>query len=142
MRPSLIIPRLLEQCPIFEGRVAGAATYSRVAQEVAFPVPHAFVVPMSEAANGDVMMSSLDQELATRIAVVVAVPNEDDRGQKSVEQFYDVRAQLLKALVGWQPTEQFGPILYLGMPDDPAVTRARVWMQFDFQATDYTATAV
>ena len=75
MRPSLIIPRLLAECPIFAGRVAGAATYARVAQEDAFPLPHAFVLPMSEAANGDVMLSDLDQELATRIAIVVAVSN-------------------------------------------------------------------
>jgi hypothetical protein len=141
MRPSLIIPRLLEQCPVFAGRVAGAATYARVSQEVAFPVPHAFVVPLSEAANGDVMISDLDQELNARIAIVVAVPNEDDRGQKSVELIYDIRAQLLRALVGWQPSQDFGTVMYLGMPDEPAINRARVWAQFDFQALDYTATA-
>lgn len=140
MRPSLIIPRLLEQCPAFEGRVAGAATYAKVSDQDSFPVPHAFVLPMSESASGDVMLSGLDQELTTRIAVVVAVPNADDRGQKSVEVLYDIRAQLLRALVGWQPSDQFGPILYLGMPDEPGITRARVWMQFDFEAHDYTAT--
>jgi hypothetical protein len=141
MRVSLIIPRLLAECPIFDGRVAGAATYARVVQETSFPVPHAFVLPMSESATGDVMLSDLDQELRTRIAIVVAVPNADDRGQQSIDLLYDVRAQLLKALVGWQPTLEFGPILYLGMPDEPGITRARAWMQFDFEANDYTATA-
>jgi hypothetical protein len=142
MRPSLIIPRIRAQCPIFANRVAGSATYRQVSLQDDFPVPHAFVLPLGDNADGEVMLSGLDQELTTRFAVVVAVANtSDERGQEAAETIYTCRAQLLAALVGWTPAAGFGAVLYRGMPDDPDVNRARAWAQFDFEALDYTATA-
>ncbi len=144
MRPSLIIPRLRTQCPIFVNRVAGSATYRQVSLQDDFPVPHAFVLPQGESAEGEVMLSALDQEIATRFAVVVAVANtSDERGQAAAEAFYDIRVQLLAALVGWTPdASRFAPILYRGMPDDPDINRSRAWAQFDFEALAYTASAI
>lgn len=142
MRPSLIIPRLREQCPLFVNRVAGAATYRQAILQDDFPVPHAFVLLQGENADGEVMLSSLDQELTARCAIVVSVANtSDERGQAAAELILDIRAQLLAALVGWVPADGYGPILYRGMPDDPDITRARAWAQFDFEALDYTASA-
>lgn len=142
MRPSLVIPRIRAQCPIFGSRVAGSATYRQVSLQDDFPVPHAFVMPLGETADGDVMVSALDQELTTRFAVVVAVANtSDERGQAAAEAIFDARAQLLAALVGWTPNATFAPVLYRGMPDDPDVNRARAWAQFDFEALAYTASA-
>lgn len=143
MRPSLIIPRLRSQCAIFANRVAGSATYRQVSLQDDFAAPHAFVMPLGEVADGEVMISSLDQELTTRFAVVVAVANtSDERGQAAAETIYDIRVALLTALVGWTPdATRYAPILYRGMPDDPDVNRARAWAQFDFEALAYTATA-
>ena len=143
MRPSLIIPRLRAQCPVFQQRVAGAATFRQVVLQDDFPVPHAFVLPLGDSADGDVMVSGLDQELTTRFSVNVAVANtSDERGQAAAELIYDARAELIAALVGWTPdAARFSPILYRGMPDDPDITRARAWAQFDFEALAFTATA-
>jgi hypothetical protein len=142
MRPSLIIPRIRAQCPIFVNRVAGSATYRQAALQDDFPVPHAFVLPLGDNADGEVMLSNLDQELTTRFAVVVCVSNlSDERGQEAAEAIYAARAQLLAALVGWVPAVGFGAVLYQGMPDDPDISRARAWAQFDFAALDYTANA-
>ncbi|MDQ1078007.1 hypothetical protein [Pseudoroseomonas cervicalis] len=143
MRPSLIIPRLREMCPIFEGRVAGAAEYpAAVDDSGGMKVPHAFVIPLGDSATGEVQISALDIELEVPFAVAVCVSNlADERGQAGVEAVWDIRAQLLRALVGWQPAEGMGTILYRGMPDNPALTRSRMWMQFDFHALEYTASA-
>lgn len=142
MRPSLIIPRLRAQCPTLANRVAGSATYRQIVLQDDFPVPHAFVLLQGESADGEVMLSSLDQELTARFAVVVAVANtSDERGQTAAESILDIRAELLAALVGWTPSTGYAPILYRGMPDDPDVTRSRAWAQFDFEALDYTANA-
>ena len=142
MRPSLIIPRIRAQCPIFANRVAASATYRQVSMQDDFPVPHAFVLPLGDNADGEVMLSALDQELTTRFAVVVAVSNaSDERGQAAAEVIYDIRRALLTALVGWVPAPQYGAVLYQGMPDDPDISRARAWAQFDFAALDYTANA-
>lgn len=142
MRPSLIIPRIRAQCPIFGNRVAASATYRQCALQDDFPVPHAFVLPLGDNADGEVMLSNLDQELSARFAVVVAVANtSDERGQAAAEVIFDIRRQLLQALVGWVPAAGYGAVLYQGMPDDPDVNRARAWAQFDFSALDYTANA-
>lgn len=143
MRPSLIIPRVRAACPVFQQRVAGAATYRQVSLQDDFPVPHAFVLPLGDAADGDVMISTLDQAITTRFAVVVAVANtSDERGQAAAEFIFTARAQLIAALVGWTPEQgRYSPILYRGMPDDPDITRARAWAQFDFEAEASTATA-
>lgn len=143
MRPSLVIPRLRAQCPIFANRVASAATYRQCSLQDDFPVPHAFVMPLGELADGEVMISAVDQELSTRFAVVVAVANtSDERGQAAAEAIYDIRAELLAALVGWTPdATRYAPVLYRGMPDDPDVNRARAWAQFDFESIAYTASA-
>lgn len=143
MRPSLIIPRLRTLCTAFQNRVAGSATYRQVALQDDFPAPHAFVLPLGESADGEVMLSSLDQELTTRFAVVVAVANtSDERGQAAAEAIYDLRANIIAALVGWTPDPaRYSPILYRGMPDDPDITRARAWAQFDFESLATTASA-
>lgn len=143
MRPSLVIPRLRAQCPVFANRVAGAATYRQVAVQDDFPVPHAFLLPLGDVEDGEVMLSALDQELTTRFAVVVAVANtSDERGQAAAELIHDARAELIAALVGWTPdAARYSPVLYRGMPDDPDITRARAWAQFDFEANAYTASA-
>lgn len=143
MRPSLVIPRLRAQCPIFANRVAGSATYRQAIMQDDFAVPHAFVLPQGELADGEVMISAVDQELSTRFAVVVAVLNtSDERGQAAAEAIYDIRVALLSALVGWTPdATRYAPILYRGMPDDPDVNRARAWAQFNFESLAYTASA-
>ncbi len=143
MRPSLLIPRIRAQCSIFANRVALTSTYSQAILQDDFPAPHAFVLPLGDLADGEVMLSSLDQELTTRFAVVVAVPNtSDERGQAAAEAFYDIRIALLTALLGWTPdATRYAPILFSGMPEDPDVQRARAWAQFDFQSLAYTATA-
>lgn len=143
MRPSLIIPRLRAQCPTLANRVAGSASYQQAMVQSDFAVPHAFVLLQGEDADGDVTLSDLDQALTARVGIVVCVSNTtDERGQAASETILDIRNELLTALVGWTPDlTKYGPILYRGMPDDPDVTRARAWAQFDFEALDFTANA-
>ena len=143
MRPSLIIPRLKEACPIFGGRVAGAASAAKAMENAgaSLTVPQAFVVPLTESLEGT-LLSPLQQETAQNFAVVVCVSNlSDERGQGSVEDLFDARDQIIAALLGWNPSAEHGVCLYQGMPDDPYVDRARAWAQFDFQATTSTTQA-
>lgn len=76
-------------------------------------------------------------------AVVIAVSNTaDDRGQAAAELIFNIRAQLLAALVGWTPdTDRYAPVLYLGMPDDPAMNRSRLHARLDFETIASTASA-
>lgn len=143
IRPSLVIPRIVAQCPIFAGRVAGAAAMRKLYAQDDFPVPHAFVIPLSDTGESEVMLSDLAQELAVRFAVVVAVDNtSDEPGMAAAEMLMTARDQLHAALIGWKPSETHAECLYAGMPDDPDTSRIKCWAQFDFASTAYAATAV
>lgn len=143
MRPSLVIPRLQAECPAFGGRVAGSASFEQAVMQDDFAVPHAIVLLGPEGDGNDPALSDLDQEMVMSFAVVVTVSNTaDDRGQAAAEQIFDIRAELLAALVGWTPDNaRYSPVLYLGMPDDPQMNRSRLHARFDFQTTANTASA-
>lgn len=142
IRPSLVIARIRAACPIFANRVAGAAAMRRLYEQDDFPVPHAFVVPLSDTGESEVMLSDLSQELAVRFGVVVAVDNStDEPGMAAAEALMTARDQLHAALIGWAPSEAHAPCLYAGMPDDPDTSRVRCWAQFDFASTAPAASA-
>jgi hypothetical protein len=143
IRPSLVIPRIRAQCPIFAGRVAGAAAMLKLYSSDDFPVPHAFVLPLSDTGEAVIELSDLATELPARFGVVVAVENTSDApGMGAAEALMDARDQLHAALIGWVPSETHSACLYEGMPDDPDTSRVRAWAQFDFRSSTYAATAV
>jgi hypothetical protein len=143
IRPSLVIAHIKAHCPIFAGRVAGAASMRTLYSSDDFPVPHAFVLPLSDTGEAVIELSDLAMELPARFGVVVAVDNSTDApGMAAAEKLMDARDQLHAALIGWVPSETHSACLYEGMPDDPDTSRVRAWAQFDFRSTAYAATAV
>ncbi len=141
MRPSLIIPRLRSECPIFSNRVAGAASLKHALMQDDFAVPHAFVVraPMEVA---EAMLSDLDQDINLNFAVAIAVSyTADDRGQDASEALADCIAEVVAAIKGWTPDgELYAPILLAGETGDYTDwTRARAWTQLDFTSASTTA---
>lgn len=143
MRPSLVIPHLKATCPVFENRVAGSASYEQAIAQYDFPVPHAIVLLGPEGDGEAPALSALDQEMTLAFAIVVTVSNSaDDRGQAAAEQIFDIRAELLAAMVAWTPdTARYAPVRYLGMPDDPEMNRSRLHARLDFQTVANTASA-
>jgi hypothetical protein len=142
LEPSLIIPRIREACPIFGMRVAGALALRSAIESDDLPVPHAFVVPLHDQGEGDAEISPLAQGMPARFGVVVAVPNTtDEPGLSAASKLLEVRRQLLEALIGFQPGEDYAPVLYDRMPEPPDFNRARAWAQFDFTSYAYTTGA-
>lgn len=136
LRPSLVIKQIRDECPLFDGRVAGALSFRKCREQDDFPAPHAFILPMEDVDDAEADLSPLDQYLTARFAVVVAVPNtSDEQGQDAGERLIDVRNELLAALIGFQPGENYAPILYAGMPDAIEFNRARAWAVFAFTST-------
>lgn len=136
MKPSLIIPRLRANCPIFAGRVFGAAAYAQAAESDDVAVPCAFVIPAGDTALGDELLGAEHlQTLEDRFAVIVCMSNTaDERGAAGAEQLHDARAELIAALCGWSPDPESDPINYQGAESEPAIDRARIWHSFDFSA--------
>ena len=133
MRPSLIIPRLRAQCPVFSNRVAGAIQFRQAMGADDFPVPHAFVLLMGVVPTGQDLISGYDQVVNAQLQVVVAVSSAaDDRGQDASEQMISCFVQVRDALLGWTPDPQrYGPIITDGLvlSEGESFTRARSWAE-------------
>lgn len=140
--PSLIIQHLRANCPIFNGRVAGALVMNSFLMADDFAVPYAFVVPLHDQGESQIEMSPLSIGLPARFGVVVAVENKSDEpGFSAAEKFIEIRQVLLTALLGFVPGADYAPVLYEGMPEAPDMNRARAWCQFDFSSLHWTTGA-
>lgn len=136
MRPSLVIPRIRANCPTLANRVAGAADFTAAATADDVVVPCAFVIPGGDSVDeNDIIGGGLVQEVIDRFTVIVCVSNTtNERGQDGMETIFDIRDELLAALVGWSPDADHGVVNYAGADGDPSLDRARIWHGFDFFA--------
>lgn len=129
-----IIAALRTRCPVFDNRVAGAAQFNLLPENAALEVPCAFVIPLDDNPQENISMSGINQALKDSFAVVVAVTNKtDERGQSSVSSIHAIRGLLWKALLGWEPAEEYDGIAYEG-GQVMRLDRARLWYQFEFGA--------
>lgn len=134
MQLEPIISALRVRCPVFSGRIAGAAEFKHLPESAALPVPCAFVIPLDENPGESRSQNSVRQDLVESFAVIVAVSNVvDEKGQGAISVLHPTRAALWAALLGWQPTTDYTGIVYEGgsLLD---IDRARLWYQFEFSA--------
>jgi hypothetical protein len=125
MNLATVITRVRAQASTFSNWVGGAAEFTRALEtSEALTLPHAFVVLVSETADG----SAIDEE----IAVVVAVDARgDERGQTGAQSLEALRDELLTALHGWSPSSDHRPMRYLGA-DYVTASRHAVFYQYNF----------
>ncbi|WP_207458652.1 hypothetical protein [Azospirillum sp. SYSU D00513] len=137
MNLSLIITRLRERCPVFGPRVAGAAEFKALPETANLPVPAAYVLPLDDKAEPVKELNEFRQDIRDSFAVVVVVSNKgDERGQAAAADLHAIRAELWRALLGWEPDTDYGWIEYEG-GEVVHMDRARLYYQFEFGA-DYT----
>jgi len=133
MKLSNVIAALRTRCPSFEGRIAGAAEFKALSENGKMRLPAAYVIPTEDAAAEQKSLTDYWQNVTEGFAVVVVLDNtRDQRGQAaSYDAVHDIRAELWKALLGWQPEENGGPVYYAGgqLLD---MDRARLYYQFEF----------
>lgn len=134
MKLEPIIQALRLRCPSFVGRVAGAAEWRGLPEKAALPVPAAFVVPLDDNPDDNRSKTGYQQVVRETVAVIVALSNEsDERGQGATVEMHDIRAELWRALLGWEPAEDYDGLQYEG-GQLLAMDRARIWFQFEFSA--------
>ncbi|CCV45111.1 hypothetical protein RSF51_002057 [Yersinia enterocolitica] len=136
MKLSLVIAALRLRCPSFEGRVSGAAEYELLLENGKMALPSAWIIPTNDTAGEQRSKTDYWQTITDGFAVVVVVNNSaDQRGQKAAfDAVDDVRAELFKALLGWEPESCYDPLQYDGgnLLD---MNRAHLYYQYDFSAT-------
>lgn len=135
MNASLVIQQLRTHCPVFSGRVFGAAEWESLKESVNVLLPAAFVIPMGDAPGESLSVNRTRQSLHDTFAVIVILTNTpDERGQAAAYQFDQVRAALWAALIGWRPiTPDYDGTIYEGC-HLLTLDRARAFYQFEFSA--------
>lgn len=97
------------------------------------PVPAAYVLPLDDRPQDASTNAGYRQPLDDAFAVVVAFANVDRRGQQALDAVRLLRKELWRALLGWEPDDDHGPIVYeAGQLVD--FNRALLWYRFDFSA--------
>lgn len=104
MRVSSTIKALRERCPSFNQRVFGLMEWVSLSAINPKDFPAAYVFTVSENPE-DVQRAEnwYYQEVAATIAVVIAVPSSDIRGQDAGDLLEDLKAEVFKAILCWAP---------------------------------------
>lgn len=133
MRLSNVIAAIRTRCPVFEGRVAGAAQFQALTESAKMRLPAAYVIPAEDTTAEQKSLTDYWQDVTEGFAVIVVLDNtRDERGQAAVyDAVHDIRAILWKCLLGWQPEPSGGPVCYAGA-QMLNMDRARLYCQFDF----------
>lgn len=105
MRVSSTIKALRERCPSFKKRVFGAIEWTSLSAINPADYPAAYVFTVSE--NPKELQRTENwyhQEITATIAVVIAVPSADLRGQDAGDLVEDLKEEVFKAILSWSPT--------------------------------------
>ncbi|HEY3984635.1 phage tail terminator protein [Cedecea sp.] len=133
MKLTPIVAALRARCLRFENRVGGAAQFKAIPDAGKLKLPAAYVVPAEDQTGEQCSQTDYWQDLTEGFSVIVVLSNErDEKGQwASFDAVHDVRAEVWKALLGWEPDPNAHEIVYAGgMLLD--MTRCELYYQFDF----------
>jgi hypothetical protein len=128
-----IVAALRARCPRFENRVGGAAQFKAIPDVGKLRLPAAYVVPADDETGEQRSATDYWQDLTEGFSVIVVLSNErDEAGQwASYDAVHDVRHEVWKALLGWQPDPCSSEIRYAGgMLLE--LNRHELYYQFDF----------
>lgn len=140
MKLKPVIDRLKASAATLQSRIAGSAEFAAAAQAQDLAVPCAFVMPLAESVHPSRTAPRVVQTMEERFGIIVCVSNlVDPRGQAGAEQLDDIRTELWSALIDWSPGGGVGPFEYRGSRH-LAMTRGRLWHQYDFAALNVIAT--
>lgn len=133
MKLTPIVAALRDRCPRFENRVGGAAQFKAIPEAGKMKLPAAYVVPADDVTGEQQSQTDYWQEVTEGFSVIVVLSNErDEKGQwASYDAVHDVRAEIWKALLGWEPDPEAYEIKYAGgtLLD---LNRYELYYQFDF----------
>lgn len=122
-------------------KIAGAADFASAGADLKGKLPAAYVIPMTERAGGNSLVSAVSQHTEARFGVVLAVSNlRDARGQNAHGDLAPLRAAVIAALLGWQPGPDYDPVLF-GSGRLLQLQDGVLWWQDDFVTAYYLRSA-
>lgn len=133
MKISPLIDQLRRFAPTFQGRVAGGLEFEVVRDSALLAMPAAYVVMTADDPGDNTEQTGIRQAIFDEFDVVVAMKTGDERGQSVADPLHNIRAELLRALVGWKPSSDYERVMYDG-GQLLLIDRGRVLYRFTFRA--------
>lgn len=141
MKLAPIIKHLRTECPSFDRRVYGGLDWDPVKECVKGATPAAYVICIGDSAEPSDVQGVVRQRVRDAIDVNIEVWSADERGQAAADQVHDLRAEIWRALVGFDPGGDGSPLQYddgelLLIDRSKAVYRFRFFTDFMIGRTD------
>ncbi|WP_122314978.1 hypothetical protein [Pseudomonas cichorii] len=133
MKITPIVAHLQATCPTFAGRISPGIYWNAVVNSTTSGYPAAYVIATGDSATANDLTNVVRQNITDRIDVVVVLAGNDEGGQVASEQLHAVRAELWRALVGWNAGSDYEPMEYTGGALLQAGTAQVAW-RFGFAA--------
>ena len=119
----------------FGNLIAGAAELD-LALKGTLQKQMGFVIPLNDVASTNTETAGISQIITEKFAVIVALQNDttqkDKTGLISYDQVHDVRAEIFKAILGYQFEDAESVVSYVG-GKLLGINAGYLWYQFDFQ---------
>lgn len=135
MKLSEIVIRLRDSNTRFGSMIAGAAEMN-IAMTNTLANDMAFVVPVQETTSENKYDNHIEQLLKERFSVVCVIKNDystiEKTGVIAFDKLHEVRKEIFKAILGWEPSWAQNFIYYLG-GGILNVNNAYLWYQFNFE---------
>ena len=133
MKLNPIVAHLRATCPSFAQRISGGIDWDAVVESAKLALPAAYVIASADVATPSKAQNVTVQDITDQFSVVIVLEPTDERGQDANDLLHDLRAELWRALVGWEPGPEYSSIEY-GKGALLHISRARVVYQFNFIA--------
>lgn len=146
---SEVIKRMRTNCPSFQGRVGGTATFGAVmeaGQSSDLALPHAFVIPVREEniTGQDQHIGDDTERRRETFATVICVDNSVARGIgtagvlkiTAIDELRRLQQEMEDAWNDWVPRQKFDVITFV-RAEHMGMDNKRLWHEFRW-STDYT----
>ncbi|MCK0543868.1 hypothetical protein JTE78_14015 [Pseudomonas syringae pv. aptata] len=114
MKITPIVAHLQATCPSFAGRISAGIDWAAVALGDQLAHPSAYVIATGDQSTANDLQNVIRQSITDTIDVVVVLDGGDKRGQEASDQLHALRAELWRALVGWNPDHDYDAMQYTG----------------------------
>ncbi|WLH36828.1 hypothetical protein PSH79_05935 [Pseudomonas sp. FP2196] len=112
MKITPILTQLRAQCPSLANHIAVGVDLALLQGNPDLPTPSAHVTPLADLASNSTTQNLITQPIRDRFEIVLVLDATD--ATKALDRLHDLRAELWRALVGFNADADYSTIVYDG----------------------------
>lgn len=111
---GVIVEHLKRYCPSFQKRIAGSLNFDIAKPGIKLQTPSAILVYTGDDADDNSIETGVLQSITEQFDVILVLANRDEQGVVAADAMSILRAEVQRALVGWEPGEDYEGVTYSG----------------------------